>query len=206
MCGNRMYNLTTDFYQVCVFGKKDPNIEDAAKRAYLDLCRTIYNTKEDSRNKAKDEVIKLILAQTKELETCDNICFDKFHETLCDEIIQIYKRYNIEFYYGQAQKWVNMTMKYLCVIGEKKYPWLKKVYSSLHVPIDSVILNQAINEFKIYSVIVNGDKVSLKNLSWSRIKKEIYYAIQTNLRRAIEAKGEVPIFWEFTAWNNPENK
>ena len=120
------------------------------------------------------------------MEICDNICFDKFHETLCDEIIKIYKRYNIEFYYGQAQKWVNMTMKYLCVIGEKKYPWLKKVYSSLHVPIDRVILNQAINEFKIYSVIVNGDKVSLKNLSWSRIKKEIIIIYLINFGRTLK--------------------
>lgn len=199
-----MQNLIADFYRVCLFGTKDPDIEDAANRAYLDLCRTIYNTKADSRNKAKDEVIKLILSQTNELEICDNICFDKFHETLCDEIIQIYKRYNIEFYYGQAQKWINMTMKYLCVIGEEKYPWLKKVYSSLHVPIDRVILNQAINEFKIYSVIVNGDKVSLKNLSWSRIDKDTYDAIQNVLREKI-GENEIPIVWEFTAWNNPEN-
>lgn len=206
MCKDFMHNLTIEFYQVCVFGKKDPTIEDAANRAYLDLCRTIWNTKEDSRNKAKNEVIELILSKTKELKISDNTCFDKFHETLCDEIIKIYKKNDIEFYYGQAQKWVNMTMKYLCVIGREKYPWLKHVYSFLHIPIDSVILNKTISEFKMNFVIVNRNKISLKNLSWSRIDKETYHIIQTNLRRAIDAKGEVPIFWEFTAWNNPENK
>lgn len=63
MCKDFMHNLTIEFYQVYVFGKKDPTIEDAANRAYLDLCRTIWNTKEDSRNKAKNEVIELILSK-----------------------------------------------------------------------------------------------------------------------------------------------
>ena len=200
---NDMQNLIADFYRVCLFGTKYPDIEAAAKRAYIDLCRTIYNTKEDSRNKAKDEVIKLILSQTKELEICKNICFDKFHETLCDEIIQIYKRYNIECYYRQAQKWKNMTMKYLSVIGEEKYSWLNRLYPFLHIPIDSVILGKIIGDFEIKSVAVKGKRVLLKNLSWSRIDKDTYDAIQNVLREKI-GENEIPIVWEFKAWNNPK--
>ena len=38
---NDIQNLIADFYRVCLFGTKDPDIEAAAKRAYRDLCRTL---------------------------------------------------------------------------------------------------------------------------------------------------------------------
>lgn len=204
---NDIQNLIADFYRVCLFGTKDPDIEDAAKRAYIDLCRTIWDTTEDIRAKAKEESLNFISSQIEGLKN-DNIDFDEFHDTLCCGIIEIYNNNHIDFYYGQAQKWVNMTMKYLCVIGEEKYPWLKGIYEYLHIPIDSIILDRVINELKIESVIVNNNKVSLKNLRWSRIKEQdTYKAIQSKLRVALNEKGEIPIVWEFKAWNNPkENK
>lgn len=199
---NDIQNLIADFYRVCLFGTKDPDIEDAAKRAYIDLCRTIWDTTEDIRAKAKEESLNFISSQIEGLKN-DNIDFDEFHDTLCCGIIEIYNNNHIDFYYGQAQKWVNMTMKYLCVIGEEKYPWLNRLYPFLHIPIDSVILGKIIGDFEIESVAVKEKRVLLKNLSWSRIDKDTYDAIQNVLREKI-GENEIPIFWEFKAWNNLE--
>ena len=200
---DNMQNLIADFYRVCVFGNKNPEIKDVAKRAYRDLCRTIRDTKQDIRDKAKNEVFDFITSEIEKLENKEYSDYDKFHETLCDGIIDIYKNHKIKFYYGQAQKWVNMLMKYLCVLGVERFPWLKGMHHYLHIPIDSIILDLAINELKINTVTVKSRNISLKNITWSRIEdKEIYDAIQTELRRAIEARNEIPIIWEFNAWNS----
>lgn len=197
-----MQNLIADFYRVCLFGTKDPDIKYATKRAYIDLCRTIWNTAEDIRDKAKEESLNFISSQIEGLRN-DNIDFDEFHDNLCRGIIEIYNNNHIDFYYGQAQKWVNMTMKYLCVIGEEKYPWLNRLYPFLHIPIDSVILGKIIGDFEIESVAVKEKRVLLKNLSWSRIDEDTYDAIQNVLREKI-GENEIPIVWEFKAWNNPK--
>lgn len=208
---NDMQNLIADFYRVCLFGTKDPDIEDAAKRAYRDLCRTLKLNKGENGISHRDNVISKIIELRIKERLVNSDCmsqgdYDEFHHALCKEIIGYYsneKSYVSDFYYGQAQKWINMTMKYLCVIGEERYPWLNRLYPFLHIPIDSVILGKIIGDFEIKSVAVKGERVLLKNLSWSRIDKDTYDAIQDVLREKI-GENEIPIVWELKAWNNPK--
>lgn len=208
---NDIQNLIADFYRVCLFGTKDPDIEDAAKRAYRDLCRTLKLNKGENGISHRDNVISEIIELRIKEKLMNSVCmsqgdYDEFHHALCEEIIGYYsneKSYVSDFYYGQAQKWINMTMKYLCVIGEERYPWLNRLYPFLHIPIDSVILGKIIGDFEIESVAVKGKRVLLKNLSWSRIDKDTYDAIQNVLREKI-GENEIPIVWEFKAWNNPK--
>lgn len=206
-----MQNLIADFYRVCLFGTKDPDIKDAAKRAYRDLCRTLKLNKGENGISHRDNVISEIIELRIKEKLVNSGCmsqgdYDEFHHALCEEIIGYYsneKSYVSDFYYGQAQKWINMTMKYLCVIGEERYRWLNILYPFLHIPIDSVILGKIIGDFEIESVAVKGKRVLLKNLSWSRIDKDTYDAIQDVLREKI-GENEIPIIWEFKAWNNPK--
>lgn len=208
---NDMQNLIADFYRVCLFGTKDPDIKDAAKRAYRDLCRTLKLNKGENGISHRDNVISEIIELRIKEKLVNSDCmsqgdYDEFHHALCKEIIGYYsnkKRYVSDFYYGQAQKWINMTMKYLCVIGEERYPRLNRLYPFLHIPIDSVILGKIIGDFEIESVAVKGKRVLLKNLSWSRIDKDTYDAIQNVLHEKI-GENEIPIVWEFKAWNNPK--
>ena len=112
-------------------------------------------------------------------------------------IIDCYDNQTIaEITYGQAQKWVNMTMKYLCVLYEGQCDWLNKIYSFLHIPIDSIILDKAKKEFQ--------NEFSVNNTPWSQLSREEYITIQNKLRAVI--KDVTLMDWEFTAWNNPENK
>ena len=185
-----------NFYRICVFGTEKNNEKAAANRAYRDMCRTIRFEKGVSQTVKDDcrtRVIELIETEIKECNSIDTIeKYDKFHDSLCLRIIDCYDNQTIaEITYGQAQKWVNMTMKYLCVLYEGQCDWLNKIYSFLHIPIDSIILDKAKKEFP--------NDFSVNNTPWSQLSREEYITIQNKLRAVI--KDVALIDWEFKAWN-----
>ncbi len=184
------------FYRICVFGTEENNEKAAAKRAYRDMCRTIRFEKGVSQ-KLKDDcrasVVKLIETEIKNCNSIDTIeKYEKFHDSLCLRIIDCYDNKTIaQITYGQAQKWVNMTMKYLCVLYEGQCDWLNKIYSFLHIPIDSIILDKARKEFP--------NEFPVNNTPWSQLSREEYITIQNKFRAVI--KDVALIDWEFKAWN-----
>ena len=184
------------FYRICVFGTEENNEKAAAKRAYRDMCRTIRFEKGVSQ-KLKDDcrtrVIELIETKIKKCNSIDTVeKYDEFHDSLCLRIIDCYDNQTIaEITYGQAQKWVNMTMKYLCVLYEGQCDWLNKIYSFLHIPIDSIILYKAKKEFP--------NEFPVNNTPWSQLSREEYITIQNKFRAVI--KDVALIDWEFKAWN-----
>ena len=184
------------FYRICVFGTEKNNEKATAKRAYRDMCRTIRFEKGVSQTVKDDCRTRVIELIETEIKTCNSIDtiekYDKFHDSLCLRIIDCYNNQTIaEITYGQAQKWVNMTMKYLCVLYEGQCDWLNKIYSFLHIPIDSIILDKAKKEFP--------NDFSVNNTPWSQLSREEYITIQNKLRAVI--KDVALIDWEFKAWN-----
>lgn len=188
-----------NFYRICVFGTEKNNEKAAANRAYRDMCRTIRFEKGVSqklKNDCRTRVVKLIETVIKKCNSIDTVeKFDEFHDSLCSCIIDYYDNQTIaEITYGQAQKWVNMTMKYLCVLYEGQCDWLNKIYSFLHIPIDSIILDKAKKEFP--------NEFPVNNIPWSQLSREEYITIQNKLRAVI--KDVTLMDWEFKAWNNPK--
>jgi hypothetical protein len=43
---------------------------------------------------------------------------------------------------GQAQKWLNMTFKYVYVMGEHRLPGFIHLYDLCHVPLDNILMNR----------------------------------------------------------------
>jgi len=87
-----MQNLIADFYRVCLFGTKDPDIEDAAKRAYRDLCRTLKLNKGENGISHRDNVISEIIELRIKEKLVNSVYmsqgdYDEFHHALCKEII-----------------------------------------------------------------------------------------------------------------------
>ena len=184
------------FYRICVFGTEENNEKAAAKRAYRDMCRTIrfekgvsQKLKDDSRTR----VIELIETKIKKCNSIDTVeKYNEFHDSLCLRMIDCYDNQTIaQITYGQAQKWVNMTMKYLCVLYEGQCDWLNKIYSFLHIPIDSIILDKAKKEFP--------NEFPVNNTPWSQLSREEYITIQNKFRAVI--KDVALIDWEFKVWN-----
>lgn len=186
---------------------KDLALNACIKRAYRDLSRTIdykysvsdlNNTKKvskDQKNKfknykdtwkrnAEDSIKKWI----NELLGEDDITpqdFDNRHESICKylkkkdpELFKI----TSGFSYGQAQKWINMTLKYMLIMGIWNNEMSTKI-QFLHIPIDNIVLKVLYNiskdESKIKKIsesefLIVGKK---GNFKWSAIPDNEEYDI-----------------------------
>lgn len=239
-------NKAFDFLLYSYFGIKESDLKPqskkvpyiCAKRAYLDLARTVkyrYSSSElkemkskksseedkdkannfiESKNNLIKNIFKNILSpiKTKEGEiSFKNSDFDDWHKAKCEEIINFMNNSidksntkilnkKEKFTIGQAQKWVNMTLKYLWLLNalptgvEPEY---------LHVPIDSYIIEIAYdNKNKFENALGLLEEKPKK--SWSKLSEyEEYFKIQEAIREAIKTNATnetIPIKWESLAW------
>ena len=176
----------------------------AAHRAYLDLARTVNYSLSTSQlaGKPKEEA-KAFREQKKAL--VDSVCeslyplptgdFDAWHEEKCKEICRMMNDSGLlrePFTCGQAQKWVNMTLKYL---------WLMDLLpkeireESLHVPIDSFILQRL--RTQVSDVNGFGETYCYREKAWSAITD---YTDYKDLQAEIRKITPNPIRWEGEAW------
>lgn len=110
------------------------------------------------------------------------------------------------FYYGQAQKWVNMTIKYMW-ITRKWDTQFENLLPFLHVPVDSYIIEAVWNhkgwEDVLKAVIIKdktGKYSSEKVIPWSRWNQCQYTYFQKKLREKLTNEKPNPIEWEGQAW------
>ncbi len=191
-----------EFFKYSYFGDLNISIEVASNRAYRDMCRTlnfdilpkkdkdttISNLKEDV-NSIFREKISII----NEGSIANQEKFDKWHEQLCKNIKVLYNKKGIEFTYGQAQKWVNMTIKYLYMLEVEGYTF-DSVFEYLHIPIDKYI----------FEVVEKKLEIKRPVDAWSRWDKyEEYLKYQKDIRERIEKDKNIdvpPLLWEFKNW------
>ncbi len=185
-----------------------------AEKAYLDLCRTIkFNTdNKDTRKSAKRKICEMLVHECDILENAvkdsdeKQNAFDREHKRICEEIINTYSEIS-EFTYGQAQKWLNMMLKYVLMTAED---FALKNY--LHIPVDSYIM-QAVGSdnpnlkhcLKLECVPKKDGTVGKYSESaskpWSKWNYEEYIAFQNCIRKAISERDHTsPIEWENAAW------
>jgi hypothetical protein len=129
------------FYKTIIFGDyNDDPIKASIKTAYRDLCRTINGfSKNENHNKIYNEAVNLLHKEISEnLKNINNSDdFDDWHRECCKNLINEFEDRNQHFYYGQAQKWINMSLKYLSMLDHKL---VEKQYEFFHVPIDNIMI------------------------------------------------------------------
>lgn len=179
-----------DFALKLYFGNGDP-LTRSIRRAYLDLCRTAHGIGSHGRKvEESKEAIRGSIEEICHSEMMQDQ-FDDWHKNLCLRLCEIFEP-KFNFTVGQAQKWVNMTFKYLYVFGEAKAPGYRNLYQFCHVPIDKVIMKALKN-------LPQHDSGSDFQVTWSRIEDySEYLAFQERLR--IEFKGSSPLAVEFWLW------
>ena len=195
-------DIIRKFYETSIFGfPKEPSILDkVSRRAYLDMCRTLRlkgKISEGETDVLYKDAAKIITDSIQKLLGTDSQeDFEKKHEECCNKLIRLYEDKNLNLHYGQAQKWINMTMKYLHILKPNGYS-LSKSFQYLHVPIDQIIIKavSAKEEDGGLGVTING-------YNWSRFDKKKYNDIQKKIREKLKTKGLAPLEWEFNAWNN----
>lgn len=177
-------------YTACI-GVSEDSFKAAANRAYLDFCRTMtFGEMNDSgKQKLRNEAVVVLREKIDALIKMPNITvneFDIWHKDTCTQLQKQYSNSGITLTIGQAQKWINMTIKYLYVVG---YNDFKTAFPFLHIPIDNVILYAA------------KDKLDIPKLteSWSKLDSyKQYIDYQNELRNKI--KECEPLRWELRYW------
>lgn len=180
-----------EFLKFSYFGNlKDP-IEVASNRAYRDMCRTIkFNgLSEENRLKLRKKVKDDFKTEIDNLTSKIQGDFDKWHEQLCKKIIDEYKKSKIQLSYGQAQKWVNMTIKYLYILEVEGYTF-DSIFEDLHIPIDNYVFDAVEKELGIKRP---AD-------AWSKLDKKEYLKYQEDIREELRKKNSSPLIWEFENW------
>jgi hypothetical protein len=68
--------------------------------------------------------------------------FDEWHRGACERLAAIYgERGYKSFFVGHAQKWLNMTFKYIYVMGEQRLPGFGHLYDLCHMPLDNILMD-----------------------------------------------------------------
>ena len=221
-----------DFLLYSYFGCSSEDSEQTVKkkcayRAYLDLARTVkytYSSTELKKATVGTDAYAFISVQKDRIKfICSKLIesiegypnhsggFDAWHESKCAQIID---RMNApygdgnkvflkaRFTYGQAQKWVNMTLKYLWLLDMLPNGLSE---AELHVPVDSFIL-EALKGTQLFNTEGNkitgsGESYYYNGEAWSAISDpKNYKKLQDGIRDIAKKQGISPIQWEGPAW------
>lgn len=171
----------------------DDFLERCIERAYRDFNRTLHGIRDNENKEAYSRLSNLVKSIVGEITTkniSDQTEYDSWHKDKC-ELLQkgFMTELGYELSFGQAQKWVNMTLKYLFALGESRVKGISKNYEFYHIPIDNIIQekleNEGIEKFKE---------------RWSRIKKySDYLDYQKRVRQHF--MGQIPLDVEFKLFN-----
>lgn len=109
-----------DFLKMIYFGACSDPLFAASSRAYRDRNRTIrFNSLESAKRIELKNKVKLILEEDLSKLSIVNFKsqedFDLWHRSVSEKMIFEYKKQEIILTNGHAQKWINMTIKYLYI-------------------------------------------------------------------------------------------
>ncbi len=187
-----------EFLYAVYFGSYEDEIQASGNRAYRDMNRTLrFNgLQQEERDNLRKQALDVIQLQVNDLwskESTDQRSYDLWHKKLSERIVDLYRDHGVIFTFGQAQKWINMTMKYLYVFGK---PEMKKLSSVCHVPIDNYI-------FEIAESSLHIGKPKIPWSRWDDYSNQ-YMQYQNLLREKLV--DEVPFKWELRAWLNSAHR
>lgn len=228
MTENNAINFLLYSYFELTLDDRESKISDSAiERAYRDASgRVLSITDESGGNETyKEKAKEQLNQQIRNLSSA--IDYDQWLYKTCRELNKTYKPAKDKngapaFHFGHAQKWVNMTMKYLYVIktifktfDRDIMPWLTvDLEKQLHIPVDSYIMEAAaanetisVKREKVdfshgLSILLPGsskDDVPYSSAKpWSKWEESEYERFRAQLEGKILEKS--PLDWEGPAW------
>lgn len=149
----------------------------------------------------------------------DGKCFDydgyfKKAENLCtffNSYIKVPEGSDKEpqFTFGNAQKLLNMTMKYLYIMCYQNNE-LRKNFKDCHCPMDRIMIDKVKKEFKNFSRKEKREHIGkFKGISWSKLSfsdkdKAAYQQFQEAVSSLAQVKNIFPIEYDYYLWNKKE--
>lgn len=180
-------DLREQFYIRVYFNTSQGYYVAGINRAFQDFCRTL-KIKDENRTKLKQKAITFLISKLSKLnenrlKSQDE--FDIYHKETCYELIQQWNELTI----GQAQKWINMTLKYWLLLGEKRIKGIELNAIWFHIPIDQIVQHEMFRE--------------KEPTPWSKINNyDDYYKYQIEIRN--KKTGNPALIDEFKLFNKTQ--
>jgi hypothetical protein len=181
------------FWIRCYLSPTTDLTDAAIDRAYRDFNRTLHGISKNQTIENHNELKMLIRNFVTEALTetfLTQTIFDKWHERKCNELITSFKNISRhKLFVGQAQKWINMTLKYLFALGDERINGISRNYQFFHIPIDNII-----------QVKLSKSEIPKLKDRWSRINN---YSEYLNYQEMVRTKfsGQIPMDVEFRLFN-----
>ena len=180
------------------FGSDPDRLSSCVARAYRDFNRTLRGLVElPEHDVLRDKASRMVRRFVAGLANrrVDQSQFDQLHMVACVDLCLTYSAGGFDkFCVGQAQKWLNMAVKYVFVFGEDRLPGYAGVFEMAHVPIDNIILDK---------LCANG--LRRPATPWSKMADYAEYMhIQHSVRSAFP--GMAPLAVEFALWQSGSAK
>lgn len=226
--------LLWSYFKLAADSSKEEIIEKCISRAYSDATNQgAYNTIRDKEADLGVSYHKKLQEHILSLSAIEN--FEEWHKRICREMTECYKTVkmkssqdNSAFTYGNAQKWLNMTIKYLFIVNSvmemlgtsedfcKFYRnKFEKFEGDFHVPIDSYIIESlwkkedaveettkwlSLKEGKTRQDGTLGAYSTDKYTVWSRFDAGDYQKAKKHIADKISKEGVSPMRWENEKW------
>jgi hypothetical protein len=182
-----------DYLVRLIFGAKVENdpLSVCVSTAYLDFNRTLRGiSKVQNGARLHTNSVDVLTESFAELQEIlktptDQTTFDDWHKEACASLISVYDG-SFKVHSGQAQKWINMTLKYFYTLGEERVPGFQGAYQLCHAPLDKIVVDGLV-------------KLGLPPLTsvWSQIDYSEYFDRQKWIRNKFSL---VPLDVEFLLW------
>lgn len=181
-----------DFLKAIYFGDFTDPLKVASSRAYRDMNRTIrFNGLPDATRLALREKVNAVFDAELSKLKADSITsqdeFDAWHHSVSDKIKKLYLDEGVKLTYGHAQKWINMTIKYLYMLEANSFDG---IFEFLHIPLDNYV-------FDIARDLLGITRPKGAWSSWDNYDEQ-YLCYQNLIREKITTG--TPLRWEFRYW------
>jgi hypothetical protein len=173
------------------------NVCQVVQLGYLDVNRTIRGIAPEQSSSCKQTVAAFIetLLTGASLNQEE---FDRLHHQCCEQCLVFSSSSGARIHYGQAQKLLNMSLKYLYneyasyngKLNQFRFPDNNIEYL-FHLPIDSQIRNALIRNFRF---------IDPTSLPWSQWTYEHYISFQHQLRRRLSSQYK-SLEIDYMLWN-----
>jgi hypothetical protein len=174
-----------------------PSVEEVVQLGYLDVNRTLGGIEPAQSWWLKQAVVTFI----KDLVSSppeNQHSFDLLHEQCCNKCVKAEALGKARIYHGQAQKLLNMSLKYLynefaAYCGEVNYFTFpdNNVEHFFHLPIDSQVRNRLVEICHF---------VNPTSLPWSKWEYSHYMSFQDEVRKRINSEFR-PLEIDYILWN-----
>lgn len=177
-------------------GSTRPGLKESVWRSYLDFNRTadgigMGDKAKERKEKAHSLLLDMLTTATTRLWDIES--YDQWHKAQCTRICAHYDVYDYnDLTVGQAQKWLNMAVKYaLCLHGAQmlqiQHP--HSLWQVAHAPLDNYVLRLLCSQHKAQGL----------TCTWSSLTSyEEYFGVQIWLRETFPAY--CPLDVEFRLW------